>query len=404
MTSSTPPPLRSSLLVVKRVLIVAGEASGDLHGAALARKLKHLRSHLHLEGMGGEQMQEAGVALACHAASVSVVGVWEVAKQFRAVAKAFLTLRRILLKTPPDLLILIDYPDFNLLLARIAGRVKVPVLYFIGPQVWAWRRGRLRTIRRFIKKALLIFPFEEKLYREAGIDATFIGHPLLDRLRDVPSQEEAARVLELDGKGPLIGLLPGSRLEELRRHLPVMLQAAERIRTSLPEVRFALALADPLPFEEAEAIIKTGGWQVVRRGWRKDELSVMVVKGRAYEVMRASDLLIVASGTATVEAALLETPMIIIYRLSPLSFLLGRLLIQVPFIGMANLVAGKRIVPELIQHEASPSRIASLALELLASPERLQRIRAELGEVKARLGDPGAIERAAHEVLKLLGE
>lgn len=383
---------------------MAGEASGDLYGAALARELKHLRPDLHLEGMGGEQMREAGVALACYAASVSVVGVWEVAKRFGAVAKAFLTLRRILLQTPPDLLILIDYPDFNLLLARVAERAKVPTLYFIGPQVWAWRRGRLRTIRRFIEKALLIFPFEEKLYREAGIDATFVGHPLLDRLRDVPPREEAARILEFDGKGPLVGLLPGSRLEELRQHLPVMLQAAEGIRTSIPEVRFVLALADPLPFEEAEAIIKTGGWQVVGSGRRQDELSVRVVKGRTYEVMRASDLLIVASGTATVEAALLRTPMIIIYRLSPLSFFLGRLLIRVPFIGMANLVAGRQIVPELIQHEAGPERIASLALELLASPERLQKIRAELGEVRAKLGDPGAIERAAQEVLKLLGK
>ena len=381
----------------KRILIVAGEASGDLHGAALARELKRLRPDLHLEGMGGERMREAGVILMCHASSVSVVGVWEVAKRLGDVAKAFLTLRRILLETPPDLLILIDYPDFNLLLARVAGRAKVPVLYFIGPQVWAWRRGRLRTIRRLVEKALLIFPFEEKLYREAGIDATFVGHPLLNRLRDVPSREEAVRALELDGKVPLVGLLPGSRLEELRRHLPVMLQAAEGIRTSIPEVRFVVALADPLPFEEAEAIIQDFRFQI-----SDFRFPIAIVRGRTYKVMRASDLLIVASGTATLEAALLQAPMIIIYRLAPLSFFLGKLLVKAPFIGMANLVAGRRIVPELIQHEASPSRIASLALELLASPERLQRIRAELGEVRVKLGDPGAAERAAHEVLKIL--
>lgn len=375
---------------MKRILIVAGEASGDLHGAALAQELRLLRPDLILEGMGGERMQEAGVVLACHAASVSVVGVWEVVKRFGDVAKAFLTLRRILLETPPDLLILIDYPDFNLLLARVAGRMKVPVLYFIGPQVWAWRRGRLRTMRRLVEKVLLIFPFEEELYREAGIDATFIGHPLLDRLRDVPPREEAVKTLELDGKGPLIGLLPGSRLEELRRHLPVMLRAAEGISISLPEVRFIVALADPLPFQEAEAIIQDF------------KSPIPLVKEKTYEVMQASNLLVVASGTATLEAALLETPMIIIYRLSPFSFLLGRFLIRVPFIGMTNLVAGKRIVPELIQHEAKPARIASLAIELLASPGRLQRIRTDLGEVRARLGDPGAAERAAREVLKVL--
>jgi len=372
--------------------MVAGEASGDLHGAALARELLRLYPGLVLEGIGGERMQEAGVRLRYYASGLSVVGGWEVVGRLRALAQAFVRVRKILLQERPDLCILIDHPDFNLLVARVAKRAGIPVLYFISPQVWAWRRGRIKTLKRLVKKMLLIFPFEEELYREAGLDASFVGHPLLDRLGAVASREEAMRILELDGKGVVVGLLPGSRLEELRRHLPIMLQAGERIFASLSNIQFVVALADALPFEEAEAILQD------------TKLPLKLVKGKTYEVMQASDLLIVASGTATLEAALLGVPMIIIYRLSLPSYILGRLLVRVPYIGMANLVAGRKIVPELLQGEANPGRIAALGLKLLTSPERLQGIRAELERVKAKLGTPGASTRAAQEVLKVLGQ
>lgn len=374
----------------KRILMVAGEASGDLHGAALARELFRLHPGLVLEGIGGERMQEAGVQLKHYASGLSVVGGWEVVGRLRTLAQAFVRVRKILLQERPDLCILIDHPDFNLLVARVAKRAGIPVVYFIGPQVWAWRRGRIKTLKRLVKKMLLIFPFEEELYREAGLDASFVGHPLLDRLGAVVGREEATRILELDGKGVVIGLLPGSRIEELRRHLPVMLRAGERIFASLSNVQLVVALADALPLEEAKAILQD------------TKLPVKLMKGMTYEVMQASDLLIVASGTATLEATLLGVPMIIIYRLSPPSYILGRLLVRVPYVGMANLVAGKKVVPELLQGEANPGRIAALALELLASPERLRGIRAELEGVKAKLGAPGASTRAAHEVLRVL--
>jgi len=373
--------------MMKRILIVAGEASGDLHGAALAEELLRLAPGLRLEGMGGRRMREAGVFLHCPADQVSVVGVFEVAGKLKALLRAFLTLRRILHQAPPDLLILIDYPDFNLLLARMAKRSGIPMVYFISPQVWAWRRGRIRVIKRLIKKMLVILPFEEELYRREGVEALFVGHPLLDRLARVPPKEE---VRSRFGGGRLVGLLPGSRREELKRHLPVMLEAAKAIWAKAPDVRFIIALADV--FDPADV-----------RPFLPDDLPVEVVQGKTYEVMRASDLLIVASGTATLEAALLETPMIIIYRLSLFSALIGRLVIKVPSIGLVNLVAGRKVVPELLQYQASPARIASLALSFLNSPDLLRSIRQELSRVRTALGAPGAIRRAAKEILQVVG-
>lgn len=372
--------------MMKRILIVAGEASGDLHGAALAEELLRVVPDLRLEGMGGRRMREAGVFLHCSAEQVSVVGIFEVAGKLKALLAAFLTLRRILHQAPPDLLILIDYPDFNLLLARVARRSRVPIVYFISPQVWAWRRGRIKVIKRLIKKMLVILPFEEELYRREGVEALFVGHPLLDRLAHVPPKEE---VRSRFGGGRLVGLLPGSRHEELKRHLPVMLEAAKAIRAKEPDVRFIIALADV--FDLADV-----------RPFLHGDLPVEVVQGRTYEVIRASDLLIVASGTATLEAALLETPMIIIYRLSLFSALIGRLVIKVPYIGLVNLVAGRKVVPELLQYQASPARIASVALSFLNSPDLLRSIRQELSRVRTALGTPGAIQRAAKEILQVL--
>ena len=373
-----------------RILIVAGEASGDLHGARLVEALRHLKPHLTVEGMGGAQMRKAGVNLLADAGGTAVVGLTELWEKRRALRDALQRLRGHLRTVRPALLICIDFPDFNLLLARTAHRLRIPVCYFISPQVWAWRRGRIRTIRRVVQKMLVLFPFEERLYRKAGVDVTFVGHPLLDALADVPAREVCRAALGIPEHARVLGLLPGSRQAEVRRHLPILLQAASLVAAPRPDLRLLLGLAPTLDRGAVEAVVAASGLQVA------------VLPDRTYEVMRAADLLLAVSGTVTLEAAILGTPMIITYRVAALSWLLARLLVRVRFIGLPNLVANDGIVPELIQSDATPARLAAVAEQLLESPERQARMRAGLAQVRARLGMPGAAERAAREVLALL--
>jgi len=382
---TNPPPRQG-----RRILIVAGEASGDLHGARLAEALRRLDERLVLEGMGGRQMEQAGVRLLADASETAVVGGTEVWEKRRVLSAALGRLRRQLRDARPDLLVCIDFPDFNLLLARLAHRAAIPVCYFISPQVWAWRRWRIRTIRRLVRKMLVLFPFEETLYRQAGVDVTFVGHPLLDALAAVPPRAACRAALGLTPDEPVIGLLPGSRVAELRRHLPLLLAAAARLRQTRPRLRLLLGLSPTLPVSQAEPFIRAAG------------APVELVPGRAPELMRAADVLLAVSGTVTLEAAILETPMVIIYRLGWLSALLAWLLVRVRFVGLPNLVAGQEIVPELIQFAATPQRLAAAAAEILDSPERQATVRASLAQVRQRLGTPGAAARAAREVLALL--
>ncbi len=376
----------------KKIFIVAGEASGDLHGADLTRALCSLDPEVTLVGMGGERMREAGVHLLVDAGELAAVGLTEVFSRLAALGRAFRKLRRALAVQRPDLLILIDFPDFNFWLARASRRMGIPILYYISPQVWAWRRGRVRTLKRLVEKVVVIFPFEEALYREAGVPVAFVGHPLLDRLRDVPTREDARRRLGCGELELLVGLLPGSREGEIMHHLPVLKRAVVQIAQAKPDIRFLLAVANSLPPRLVETLLE-GSNSLIRP-----------LYGQTYQVMRAADLLITASGTATLEAGLLGTPMIIVYQVSRLTWWAGKLLVDVPSIGMVNLVAGRRVVPELIQHDFTPERVARIALELLHSPEALGAIRRELNEVRGRLGEEGASLRAAREVLKTLQE
>ncbi|HYL80365.1 MAG TPA: lipid-A-disaccharide synthase, partial [Candidatus Acidoferrum sp.] len=295
-----------------RILIVAGEASGDLHGAGLVEALRRLRPRLCLEGMGGEKMRAAGVRLLADAGETAVVGLTELWEKRRALRDALRLLRDHLRVVRPSLVICIDFPDFNLLLARTADRLGIPVCYFISPQVWAWRRGRVRTIRRLVRKMLVLFPFEEALYREAGVDVSFVGHPLLDVLAEVPPRQACRTTLAVEGAGPVLGLLPGSRQAEIRRLLPILLRAAARVRVDHPDLKVLLGLAAGTDRKAVEAEIRAAS------------VPVQVVQGRAHEVMRAADLLLAASGSVTLEAAILGTPMVITYRVGTLTWLLGR--------------------------------------------------------------------------------
>jgi len=373
------------------ILLSAGEASGDLLGAELATELQRRAPELDLAGMGGDRMAAAGVTLAVQARDVAVVGLTEVLARLPPIWRAYQLLAGMLRNLRPDLLVCIDFPEFNLRLARAAARVGVPVCYYISPQVWAWRRGRIRTLRRLVRKMLVIFPFEEALYREAGVEVFFVGHPVLDRIKAVPPREACRARLGLRDKERLVGLLPGSREAEVRRHLPVMAGAAARIGTVLPGTRFAVAVADTLSPDSLTPLLSPGGGADIR-----------LVTGDTYGVIRAADLVIVASGTATLEAGVLGTPLVVIYKVSPLTYLAGRLLIRVPFIGMVNLVAGRQVAPELIQGEATAERIAAEALMLLRDPARLAAVRAELTRLPGLLGEGGAAGRAAEAALACL--
>ena len=337
-------------------------------------------------------MRRAGVKILVDAGELAAVGITEALSRFVALTRTFQQLRRALASEHPGLLILIDFPDFNFWLARASRRIGIPVLYYIGPQVWAWRKGRIRTLKRLVEKMLIIFPFEEALYREAGVPVTFVGHPMLDRLRDVPTRDEARRQMGCDASDLIVGLLPGSREGEVRHHLPVLIEAVAQIAQAKPEAQFLLAVAESLPPRLTESLLQGS------------DTRIRTLRGQTYQVMRAADLLITASGTATLEAGLLGTPMIIIYRVSRLSWWAGRLLVDVPSIGMVNLVAGKRVVPELLQRDLTPERVAKTAVELLHSPTALGAIREDLQGIRGRLGEEGASQRAAQEVLKTLQE
>ncbi|MBZ0168123.1 Lipid-A-disaccharide synthase [Candidatus Methylomirabilis lanthanidiphila] len=373
-----------------RILIVAGESSGDLHAAGVVAELRRRAPDLTIEGIGGERMRRAGVRLHAHAGDLAVVGLVEVAGRLPAIWRAYRSMIRCLRDRRPDLVILVDFPDFNLRLARRAFRLGIPVVYFIGPQVWAWRAGRIRAIARYVRRLLVIFPFEEGFYRDRGVEASYVGHPLMDRLACAPSMDEARRRLGLEGEAPVLGLLPGSRVGELARHLPVLLRSAKQLMAERPDLRVIIAAADGLPLDLIGSYVN------------QEAVSVRVVQGRTYEVVAASDLILVASGTATLEAGIIGTPMVIVYRLAFLSWLFGRLLIRVPYIGMVNLVAGKRVVPELIQFQATPERIADEARRLLQSAEQRCRTRQELRQMRDRLGPSGALSRTADAILECL--
>jgi lipid-A-disaccharide synthase len=366
---------------------VAGEASGDLHGATLARALGTLAPGIRLAGMGGAAMSAAGVHLVQRAERVTVVGGTEALGRLPVLWQAFQTLRRHLRERRPRVLVLIDFPEFNMRLARTARRLGVPVVYFVAPQVWAWRRGRLRAMARDVSRVLAIFPFEVGLYHEAGVPVEFVGHPVLDVLPAL--DRSAARAGLAAADETLVGLLPGSRDAEVRRHLPVLLDAARRILARRPRTRFALPVATTIPAAPVEAAVRAAG------------LPAVVLPGEAHRVMAAADLLLVASGTATLEAACYATPMVVLYRLSAVSYGLARLLVRgVSHISLPNIVAGREVVPELIQGRATSAGVAAAALRLLEDENARAAQRQALVEVRARLGEAGAGLRAARAVLR----
>ena len=370
--------------------MVAGEVSGDLHGAHLVEATHRIDPEVQFLGVGGEGLERVGMKLLYPSRALSVVGITEVLPKIGAILKALRVLKQSLDKEKPDLVVLIDFPDFNLRLAKYAHQRNIPILYYISPQVWAWRSGRVKQMARWINKMIVFFPFEVPIYEEAGVDVEWVGHPLIEIVRPTLSREEAFHEFDLGpGRRP-IGLLPGSRVNEIERLLPTLLDTARLLHKEIPALQFIIPLASGIPRTLVSPFLE------------KSSVPVTLVEGLTYDVMNISELLITASGTATLEGAILGKPMVIIYKISMISYWIGRVLIHVNHIGLVNLVAGKRIVPELIQKDANPLRIAEEALRILRDPILSQRMRESMVEVRHRLGEPGAAERAARIVYSLL--
>ena len=371
---------------VRSIMIVAGEASGDMHGARLCAAICALAPDTRIFGMGGERMRAAGADLLADVSRRAGVGTTEVVSGIPELYRVYRLLRTALEEEPPTVLVLVDFPEFNLRLAGAARRLGVPVVYFVPPQIWVWRRWRIRTIRRRVSLVLAVFPFERALYADAGVPVEFVGHPVLDALGTAPSREEARRALRVEGAPLVIGLLPGSRRREASELIPLMTEAAERLRKRWPHARFLLAQAPTLDDELVESALAKAP-------------AVGVVKN-APAVIRASDLALVASGTATLETGLLGTPMVVCYRVSRLSELLARILVRVPWINLVNLTLGRAAVPELrLRHEMTVERLVDEASRLIDSQEAREAQRAAFAELHGQLGERGVALRAASLVL-----
>ncbi|MBN2430133.1 MAG: lipid-A-disaccharide synthase [Acidobacteria bacterium] len=370
------------------VVIVAGEASGDLHGSHLVRAIRQREENVFFCGIGGKALRDAGARILVDSATLSVMGITEVFSKLSHVLRSLSAIKQLLRSIRPELLILVDFPDFNLIVAKAAKKWGIPVLYYISPQVWAWRSGRVRKIRKYVDHIAVIFPFERDFYEQHGVPVTFVGHPLMDN--DLPPENRLPGQMPLTT--PVIGLLPGSRESEVRKHLPVMLDAVQQLKEKMPGLEFLVSHASSTDRRIAEEIIRA----------RLKDVPVEILTGNAGEVLRHSHLVITASGTATLEAALYGVPSIIIYKVSPLSYWLARALVRVEHIGLVNLVAGEKLAPELIQKDATPHRIAGTAARMLQNPQEMQAIRRKLADVRRKLGDPGASDRTAAIALDMM--
>ncbi len=368
-------------------MIIAGEASGDIHGARLVEAIHALDPRVEFFGIGGSALQKAGVRIRVDNSRIAVVGISEAISKLKTLFSALRIAKEDLKTHHPALLIVIDFPDFNLRVATVARKLGIPVMYYISPQIWAWRPRRVRKIKKVVDQMVVIFPFEAGFYKKWDIPVSFVGHPLLDGTTAMMSGK-AKQNLGLDGL--LIGLLPGSRNEEVARLLPTMVQVADILSKQIPGIRFAIPVASSVDRQLVQAIASEGATRF------------KIVLDGLQDVLYGAKLLITASGTVTLEAAIAGTPMIIVYKVSGLSYWLGKRLIRVKHIGLANLVAGRPIVPELIQHEASAEKIAHQALQMLRDDERLAEMRRQLQRVAQLLGTGGASKRAAEVALELL--
>jgi lipid-A-disaccharide synthase len=371
-----------------RFLIVAGEASGDMYGADVARRLFHKFPDCQIYGLGGQRMREAGVQLEGDISKTAVIGPFEVVSSLASLYRVFRRLAERVETDPPTAAILIDFPDFNLRLGQRVRDAGVPVVYYVSPQVWAWREGRLKQLRRFVNKMLVILPFEEEMYRKAGVDVEFVGHPLVDMVRATKSKEEFCAAYELDPRKPIVALLPGSRRKEVRFILPTLCETAKLISKQKPDTQFVLPMASGLHRRSVEDIIRSQ--------------PITIVTNDTYNAVRYARAAIVASGTATLETALLGTPEVIVYRISQASWLVGKALLKVRLFGIVNIILGEEVVPELFQERMTPEEVSKITLRLMDDVWVQSRIRGNYEKLRRQLGSGNVSDRVVDAVAKLI--
>jgi lipid-A-disaccharide synthase len=371
------------------LLLSCGEPSGDLYAGALTRELRALDRDIAVSGLGGPQFAAAGGVLIDDYRGLTVTGLTEAIVKLPKSQRTMSRLVAVARDRRPDALIAVDFPDFNLRLAARIKRLGIPIIYYVSPQIWAWRASRLETIRRLADRVLVIFPFEESIYAKAGVPVEFVGHPLIDLATATAPRDRFLRRLGFAADAPTVAILPGSRPNEVERILRDLVDAARQIETSVPHVQFVVARAPSLDDALFSAISERGPARVA------------VIEGDTDTVLASADVALTASGTATVQAALHDTPMVVVYRVSPMTYRLGRRLVRLDTFAMVNLIAGERIVPELIQDAFTPEAVAREAVALLTDRDRAAQMRAGLARVRERLGGPGASRRAAEAILRV---
>ncbi|MFO7605415.1 MAG: lipid-A-disaccharide synthase [Desulfurivibrionaceae bacterium] len=375
----------------KKVMIVTGEASGDMHGANLIKAMRAIQPDLTVFGMGGEALIGQGMEPLYDAAKLSVVGLAEVFGHLRDIVAAQRLLGRKLQTERPGVLILIDLPDFNLMLAAKAKKLSIPVFYYVSPQVWAWRGGRVKKIKRLVDRMAVIMPFERDFYRRRGMEVDFVGHPLLDEVRVGKPREQFLAEHDIRPEGQrIVGILPGSRRREVSTMLPVFIEAGRLLRDKLGPLTFLLPVAPSLTEEDLAGC-----------GLEESDLDIRLVRAERYDLMAACDAVMAASGTVTLELAILNVPMVVSYRVSPLTYFLGRRFIKVAYASLINLIAGREVVVELLQEDATPEKISAELARLLGDHRVAAVMKEELAGVVAGLGSPGASRRAAELALDL---
>ena len=373
-----------------KICLSAGESSGDSHAANLYLELKKQYPQLNAIGMGGAKMSQAGISLCYDSSKIAVIGVVEVLKHYAEIRRALKIMQELLLNERPDLLICVDYKEFNYQLAKFAKRNGIKVLFYVSPQVWAWRKNRVKKYGAVIDMMAVIFPFETAYYEAEKVPVRYVGHPSVDKVIPRFTKSEALKNFLLNPDAPIIGLVAGSRVNEIKRLLPVMLEAAERLKIDFPNAQFILPQADSLADELIQGYLN------------RAKISVIVIKNQPYDVMQCCDAIMTCSGTATLEIALLGIPMVICYRLNSLTYWLGKQLVKTRFIGLPNIIFGEEIVRELIQDDATAENLATEIQRLLTDSEAAQNCRADLEIVREKLGQGGGIQKMATLVLEML--
>ncbi|CAD6880446.1 Lipid-A-disaccharide synthase (EC 2.4.1.182) [Methylomonas albis] len=373
------------------LLFSAGESSGDQHAANMFLELQQHCPTIRGIGMGGSKMRQAGVDVRYDSAGIGVIGLVEILKHYGEASRALSLLKQIVADEKPDLVVCVDYKEFNLRLARFAKSQGVKVLFYVSPQVWAWRPGRVKTYGKAIDMMAVIFPFETQYYEAENVPVRYVGHPSVDKVHPQRSRSEDFDVFGLDPNRPVVGILPGSRGNEIKRILPVMLAAAAILKAQRPELQFVLPQADSISDAELTAHLDNCS------------VAIHVVKQQPYDAIQCCDAVLTTSGTASLEIALLGVPMVIVYRLAAFSYWLGKRLVKIPFIGLPNIIAGKSVVKELIQEQLTPENLAAEILQLLGNGDYRQRCISELQAVKRQLGDGGGSKNMALLALEMLG-